>query len=111
MTHDDQLNFVFDICAKKHKGNELSRSAHASIQGAKKDQHRHILFYLAHCGRRGATSYEIMNATGMRQASVSARCSELKALNLITPNGETRKTDSGRAAAVLVLTSNDKKNS
>lgn len=94
---------IDDICQARHKGNEHSAAANASLRGgAKAKIRREILEFISSAGSRGATVEEIQQALAMRYTTVSARCSELKRDELLVESGS-RKTSSGRAAAVLVL--------
>lgn len=98
-----QLDIDYDICRNKHGGNELSEDAHTSIKDSKRAAQLAILRYLRSCAHYGATASEMSDALGIRQASMSARCSELKAKKQVVDSGNRRKTDTGRYAAVLVL--------
>jgi len=97
---------IFDYCAKNHGGNAESAAAFKSLSGA--ELRGKVMAYISSRGKEGATCDEIEQALGISHQSASARCTELKA------NGDvhtltTRKTRSGRAAAVLVDARTNKK--
>lgn len=98
-----EYQLELDICERKHGGNAESEEAHASIISSKQKQYQQITELLARRGEKGATVYELHRWLDMRYTAASARCSELKAKKAISPNGDRRATDSGRQAAVLVL--------
>ena len=83
----------------KHGGNEYSTEAHKSIRASKSKLRQEVLsairdfFY-------GATSDEVEQLLNYPHQTVSARMTELKALGLIVPTGEKRKTRGGRNAGV-----------
>lgn len=90
---------LFDICENNHGGNAESVAAFKSLNG--NELRSKVMDHIASCGKAGATCDEIELALGITHQSASARCTELKA------NGDvhsltTRRTRSGRSAAVLV---------
>jgi len=94
---------IDDICRNRHKGNKYSETANTSLRGgAKAKICAAIVQHVASRGAIGATAEEIMNSLSMRYATVSARCSELKASGVLVEQGS-RKTTSGRPAAVLIV--------
>lgn len=88
-----------DITANRHGGNEHSTAAAATIDKAA--LRAAILTFIASRGELGATSDEAEVALGLSHQTVSARFTELKALELVTPAGR-RPTRSGRSAGVYV---------
>ena len=98
-----QLDFLKDkdICRKRHKGNKFSDAAHKSIRFAKNSIRQLVLDQIKASGAEGLTCEEVEKATSLSHQTVSARCAELKALNLIFIIGG-RETKSGRRAAVYV---------
>lgn len=88
-----------DICRNFHGGNKNSEAANDSIQSQKQIIRKKILEYIKSCPE-GATCEEIEIALGIAHQSCSARCTELKSLNLVYQDGG-RLTRSNRRAAVL----------
>ena len=64
-----------------------------------------VFEYVKSQGDAGATSDEIEVALGLIHQTASARARELVLLGRLRNSGNTRKTRSGRHAAVLVVTS------
>lgn len=93
---------LFDICAKRHKGNENSVKAHKKSLGKAEENRRMILAYLEECGANGATCEEMEHALKLSHQSLSPRCTELKAKNQVQVVGK-RPTRTGSPAAVLRL--------
>ena len=86
-----------------HNGTETSRDAAAAIREHLGRLECRVLVYIA--GRAdGATREEIGAALTMKGDTVRPRVAELVARKLVRENGETRRTTSGRRAAVLVRT-------
>ena len=77
-----------DICARRHRGNAESIAANPS-QFCKSKNRDDILRFLREAGPK--TSKEINFALMMGYTTVSARLSELKAMQLIEPTGERRE--------------------
>lgn len=84
-----------DITAGYHQGDSFSRLAHQSIVGDKAKLQAEVLKHIRLLG--SATSDDVENMTGLSHQTVSARMTELKALNAIVP-AEHKKTRSGRSA-------------
>jgi DNA-binding MarR family transcriptional regulator len=78
-----------DITRNRHRGNAESEAANANVASRKEAQRWHVWNYLRVDGPH--TSKEITVALMMNYTSVSARLSELKALNLIEKTGERRE--------------------
>lgn len=95
-----QPRINFDVTAGKHGGNSESVKAAKDGQSRRADQRRRVWTYLHEHG--GATCWEISQAIQMPYQTCSARCADLKADGMIRKTGETRKTPTGSAAAVLV---------
>ena len=98
----EQLQIDFDPCAFRHKGNECSIAAHDSVVSKKQQMWRRIVEFVASCGKRGATCYEIEVALGLKHQGCSARCAELKHQKRLLLSGTKRPTDTGRLAGVLI---------
>lgn len=96
-----------DITENNHGGESHSEGAHASIIESKAERKARIYAFINSRGARGATTDEVQIATGMLHQTVSARMSELKASDLIVPNGESRPTRTGRAAGVFITIEED----
>ena len=88
-----------DITIKRHRGNNFSREANASLRHVKGIQLEQVLACIK-LSRNGLIAEEVGTKLGLRMASVSARMTELKADGLITHTGEKRQTTSGRNAGV-----------
>lgn len=93
---------AFDITASKHGGNAQSNAAAHDGQGRRRPQRTRIWVWLHERGTAGGTVEEISQALEMRYTTVSARCAELKAAGTIRESGQTRRTETGSAAAVLI---------
>lgn len=90
-----------DICWRFHGGNSESIAASA-VARRKADALRRIIFqFVLERAEKGATCYEIEIGLGIRHATASARCSELKRDGRLIPTEECRKTDTGCNARVL----------
>lgn len=92
-----------DITESRHGGNPESQEAFESVKADSSSLRKRIWTFIHARGQEGATVDEIESASGLRHQTVSARVSELKAMKLLVPSGERRKTSSGRFAAVLVV--------
>ena len=75
---------IFDITARKHKGNAASKAANPKAQ-AKKESHEKILELLRMNGR--LTAKEISILLGKPFNAISGRFSELKMLGKIRGTG------------------------
>ena len=93
---------IFDISARKHKGNANSKAANAFIAPLKESLRGRVLELITAAGVDGLTCEEIAEELGMQVHSISGRCSELKAFDLVCTAPFTRTTRSGRNAAVLI---------
>lgn len=94
-----QQSLDFDVCASRHRGNELSQLAHARVAPHASALRGSIYDWLLSHGP--ATCEEIANALGLRYTTVSARASELKARGRIIATDQRRATETGCSAAVL----------
>lgn len=101
MPKDDQLGLDFDPCRRRHRGNEESEAAYNSTKVGKEAQLAEILDYIRSRGTTGATADEVSEALDIYIQTASARCSELKARDLVFKY-RTRPTRRGNSAAVLV---------
>jgi hypothetical protein len=81
---------------------DTRRAARKSIAHAVGFIEQRILDHLAACGPNGSTADEAEVALDLRQATGSARFSELTAVGRIIRTDRTRPTRSGRQAAVHV---------
>lgn len=79
-----------------------SQAAAASIVPHRRGQLARVLDALRLAGDRGRTNEELAELLGMRIQSVAARRAELVAAGRARVTRETRRTSSGRAAAVIV---------
>lgn len=71
------LDFI-DICESKHRGSPESVDAHEKIINKKAAAYTRIMKIYRARKDYGATSHEIVGATGMPLQTVSARLSELR---------------------------------
>jgi hypothetical protein len=92
---------IFDICRNNHNGNAQSLEASASVQSFKAEQRMRVFSAIRNCG--GATCDELERHLGLSHQACSARCSELLSDGSVYRNG-TRRTRSGRSAAILICT-------
>jgi hypothetical protein len=91
---------LFDITARRHKGNEQSTSAFHVIKDKLTMMQREVLLEIQTSGDRGITVDEIAVRNELNPNAISGRVSELKALGKIYKSGK-RKTRSGCSAAIL----------
>jgi hypothetical protein len=94
---------VDDICARKHKGNPQSVEANKQAGSNKARDRQRVVEFIKSRGEYGATTEEASEALELRYTTASARFSDLKRDGLIVESGRTRKTRSGCAAAVCVV--------
>ena len=87
-----------DICRNRHGGDAMSELANESMAGSKDAIRRKVWEYFS---QRPTICDEAEDGLGLSHQTCSARVSELKRLGLLRKTGETRKTKSGRMAAVL----------
>jgi len=97
--------FDGDPTLNYHGGNQESTDAHDSIRAEKARLRARVVRYVERRGQRGATCDEIEVASGMSHQTISARCTEAKALGEVVDSGRRRPTRTGRNAAVLVTPS------
>src|SRR5215472_16366774 len=98
-------DFSGDPTRNYHGGNQESTEAHESIRAEKARLRARVVRYVERRGQRGATCDEIEVASGMSHQTISARCTEAKALGEVVDSGRRRPTRTGRNAAVLVTPS------
>lgn len=96
-------DFDPDPTRNYHGGNQESNDAHRSVVKTKQLTRDRIVKWVGQRGSRGATCDEVEAVSSLPHQTVSARITEAKALGLLVPSGEKRKTRSGRNAAVLVI--------
>ena len=103
MSKQTQIDLI-DICENNHGGVAESQLAHERIRkGAAAAMRVKILRFITEMGAYGVTAYDVTVHLGIRQATASARMSELKRDGFIHHSGERRKTDTGSYAGVFVL--------
>lgn len=83
-----------------HNGTRTSRDAAADIKPRVATLRGKVLTFVASCGEHGATADEIERALAMGGNTVRPRLVELRETGCIFKGDDTRKTASGRAAAV-----------
>lgn len=81
---------IFDICAKRHRGNEQSAAAFQSVQRTRAETCAAVLAFIRSCGVNGATNKEIAAHFGKGINAVSGRRSELLADGLIVETDRRR---------------------
>lgn len=91
-----------DPTAAYHGDNPESVAAWDSIADSAETLRRQVVDHIDSCGGHGATSDETEAALDLSHQTCSARFTEAKKYNQITPSGEKRMTRSGRWAAVYV---------
>jgi hypothetical protein len=91
---------LFDITARRHRGNEQSTAAFHVIMEKLTDWQADILHELEDLGDKGATVDELAVFFETTPNAISGRVSELKRMGKIYKSG-TRKTRSGCSAAIL----------
>ena len=92
-----------DICANNHKGHQLSLLAWKDNRSRAGAMRAAIVRLAEERGHEGLTGYEVTQVLGFRQATASARMSELKRDNVLFDSGKRRVTDTGNKAGVFVL--------
>jgi hypothetical protein len=85
-----------------YRGSVTSRLAALEVNGVL-DIHNRILAFVRSRGEDGATRCEIGRELEMFAGTTCARVYELIALNLLKETGRTRRSERGRAAAVLTV--------
>jgi hypothetical protein len=80
---------TFDICKSRHKGNAQSVEANPSDEQKSEEQAR-VFAFIKGKGLFGATSKEVAAHLRKNLNCVSGRCSELKEMGLVFPNGQRR---------------------
>lgn len=94
--------FPDDICVSRNQGNEQSRKAHENILPHKAEARLRVYEHIQSCGVRGATNWEIAQAFGVEQSSVSPRVTELLVAGLVIDSKLRRPTRSGSEARVVI---------
>jgi hypothetical protein len=84
------------------KGSGTSRAAAGSMRETARTQRAEVRAFLLGLWPKGATDQEIQDGLGMGGSSERPRRIELEKDGLVLRTNETRKTGSGRAAAVYV---------
>lgn len=98
---NDTLIQLSDVTRNRHRDNPQSNAAHEGIVYRKSQDYETILRFIERAGT--ATSHEVVNGTGIVLQTVSARLSELKAMNRLRVTGVRRK-----GAAELELVKQEK---
>jgi len=86
-----------------HNGTQTSKDAAADIREHASGLRARVLAFIASRGSYGATAQEIENALGMNGSTVRPRLVELRENGCVRDDLDTRKTASGRNAAVWRL--------
>lgn len=92
-----------DITSNKHGGNPESTDAFKKASEHQDEDKRRIYWFVRDRGEVGATAHEISRGTGIKYQTVSGRCGDLKRDGMLRKSGRRRPTDTGAAAAVLVV--------
>jgi hypothetical protein len=98
MTSDDDD----DITRNYHGGNPESAAAHEDTKKYMERDFACIIAYAKSCGYRGMTDDEAKAALGWDNSTCSARCSQLRAADILVRTNEKRLTRSGSWARVCV---------
>ena len=85
-----------------HSGSPTSKAAADSMKPLAGQQRERVRQFFVECGQHGATQQEAELALDIPGNSIRPRCKELEEAGEIQNSGNTRKTTSGRAAAVWV---------
>jgi DNA-binding MarR family transcriptional regulator len=93
------VNSLFDICERQHGGNAESAAAFRKTAPTLRERQVTVLEMIRAAGGTGLSAKEIAARLGVGLHTLSPRCSELKALGLIVPQGSRRD-----GSAVLVAT-------
>ena len=91
--------FRGDICYNRHRGNPESVRANLDNQLRRSEQAKQIWEFLIACGERGATCWEVEQATGLTHQTASARMSQFKADGHIVATQNRRPTVTGSQPA------------
>lgn len=91
-----------DITLKYHQLDVFSVMAEKSIRPDKAKLLNMVVSHVVSKGPQGATSDEVEQSLGLSHQTASARLTEAKVKGLLMWSGTSRKTRSGRKAAVLV---------
>jgi hypothetical protein len=86
-----------------HESPVTSLAAAASVATSSNTLRERVYSAIAAAGEWGMTDDEIERETSLRHQTASARRRELVLLGRIKPNGQTRRTSSGRSAQVWVV--------
>jgi hypothetical protein len=89
-----QTDFIWDVCASRHKGNPNSVAANLKAQQFKTTNRQRIFEQIAACGFAGATLRELRISKGDRflyPNELSPRLTELVAMQLIFVSGRKRE--------------------
>ena len=90
---------LWDVCARRHGGNEESRAARIACRVM--EQRDKVLAAVEAAGALGITCHELASRWGVSPHQISGRFSELKAAGHIRKAG-TRKNTAGQRCGVLV---------
>lgn len=91
-----------DVCRQRHLGNDESEAANRRVDPHKERLRELVFEAVAAAGDHGATSAEIVEATGIVLQTVSGRLAELKKARRLLETDRRRPTPSGASARVLV---------
>lgn len=92
-----------DVTASRHRGAETSEEAYTRIAPSRERLREQVLGFVRGMGTHGATVEECARELEMRYTTCSARCSELLRDGFLQRSDNRRKTSSGSAARVLVV--------
>ena len=90
---------LWDISAKKHRGNPESVAAYKGLDASQ--QRARVLAAVNQSGQLGITCHELAERWGVSPHQISGRFSELKQSRAIRKAG-TRKNAAGNSCAILV---------
>lgn len=81
---------LFDVCARKHKGNRQSKAANITAAPWKPGIRRFLIGCILFNGREGATAKELTYLAEKPLHAISGRLSEAKRDGLIFDSGRVR---------------------
>jgi hypothetical protein len=94
-------NDLLDITSNRHGGNPESMEANRRIAATKEAVRMEVYTWAKSRGRQGITPDEAAEHFNCSHNHVAPRITELKAMKVLVPNGDRRRTRSGSWAAVL----------
>ena len=85
-----QVQFDFDVCESRHKGERMSRAANLRANPGKAIMRERVLNFVRGCEWYGCTQEEFYTPAGKHPNEVSGRFRELEKAGLIFKSGRVR---------------------